>query len=458
MELSLCQDYIDKIETCLPLIDISSSILSSSNVTDVARSLLKQPVAPLPKFRSVEGEDFLKFITEFEGTTKAFNYPDRDLLLLLKQQVEGRGKVLLGSLEADKQHYADAKELLISAFASTDIRKNSAIKKITALHLKDGEDPFLFISKLRSVCESVETLNISVDEFIRYFAWDGLNDSFQRHLIQITGKTHPALDEIKTNFFTACERYENDKKVAKGTKSKISQNVQEYKDFSRKEKAVNLAVEAVTSDSDSRSSPSCSLCLKVGNANNSHFIYECSKFPSPTNKVQILKSKHGCVKCGQFSHESSNCHFRFRRRCFNCRGWHMSYLCESEPSKGSRSKQSDKVKFETPQKVNSGVAVLLHSYGNSVLPTFSFSIGSDIYRGLRDSGSQSTFITRRLAEEKNLKTINSNVRLTVSGFNGNKEYYTKIVEVPVKIGSLSFIIFGLVVPDISIALKLPLLG
>ncbi|XP_068243241.1 uncharacterized protein [Palaemon carinicauda] len=295
IELLLCQDYIDKIETCLPLLDISTSILGSSNVTDVARSLLKQRVAPLPKFRSVEGEDFLKFITEFEGTTKPFNYPDRDLLLLLKQQVEGRRKVLLGSLEADKQHYADAKELLISAFASTDIRKNSAIKKITTLHLKDGEDPFLFISELRSVCESVETLNISVDEFIRYFAWYGLNDSFQRHLIQITGKTHPSLNDIKTNFFTACERYEHDKKVAKGTKSKISQNVQ---DFSRKEKTVNLAVEALTSDSDSRSSPSCSLCLKVGNANNSHFIYECLKFPSPTDKVQILKSKHGCVKCG----------------------------------------------------------------------------------------------------------------------------------------------------------------
>ena len=146
-ELSVCQTYYDKIEKCLPLLEttVASNI---SPPIDVARSLLKQPTAPLPKFFSKEGEDFIKFITEFESTTSSFNYPDRDLLLLLKQQIDGRAKCLLDSLEADKQKYSDAKELLTSAFASVEIRKYSTIKKLTELHLSKGDDPFLFISSL----------------------------------------------------------------------------------------------------------------------------------------------------------------------------------------------------------------------------------------------------------------------------------------------------------------------
>ena len=41
----------------------------------------------------------------------------------------------------------------------------------------------LFISKLRLICESVKVLNIDADEFIRYFAWHGLNDRFKCHLV-----------------------------------------------------------------------------------------------------------------------------------------------------------------------------------------------------------------------------------------------------------------------------------
>ena len=165
--------------------------MNISPPTDVARSLLKQPTAPLPKFLSKEGEDFLKFIAEFESTTSSFSYPDRDLLLLLKQQIQGRAKYLLDSLEPDKQKYEDAKALLISAFASDELRKYSTIKKITELQLSVGEDPFIFISNLRTLLQSVHTLKIDADEFMKYFAWSGLNDLFKTHLIQICNKTHP---------------------------------------------------------------------------------------------------------------------------------------------------------------------------------------------------------------------------------------------------------------------------
>ena len=152
-ELAACQDYIDKIESCLPLLEVPNSF--GQTAIDTAHSLLKQPTAPLPKFKSSVNEDLLRFISEFESTTSAFNYPDRDLLLLLKQQVEGRAKILLGSLEADKQTYKDAKKLLITAFASEETRKLTTIRELTSLKLNPGDDPFMFISRLRTLCEAV---------------------------------------------------------------------------------------------------------------------------------------------------------------------------------------------------------------------------------------------------------------------------------------------------------------
>ena len=378
------------------------------------------------------------------------------MLLLLKQQVDGRAKHLLFSLESDKQHYQDAKDLLISAFASVEVRKNAAIKKLLDLQLKDGEDPFIFISTLRTVCESVKTLKIDADEFIRYFAWNGLNERFKSHLVQITTKTHPALKEILDNFFIACERYENSKGIV--TKNESPQGAKMSNVATRKEKTHNYAIKA-EAHSMSPPTPVCALCNKIGEKNSSHFIYSCPKFSAPADKVEILKSKNGCTKCAQFNHVAGNCSFRFKKRCSNCKGWHMNYLCipkESDCQKTLKNKGSS----QTSKEVSSGVAIMPNSISGSVLPTFSFSTGGHDknYRGLKDSGSQHTFVTTALDRIYNFRVINSNVKLTVHGFNSPKDYLTKTVEVPIKIGDQFFSIIALLVPQININMKFPLIG
>ena len=37
--------------------------------------------------------------------------------------------------------------------------------------------------------------------------WNGLNNAFQSHLVNITNKSKPNLDEINKNTFDATERY-----------------------------------------------------------------------------------------------------------------------------------------------------------------------------------------------------------------------------------------------------------
>ena len=452
-ELYTCQTYFDKIESCLPLLDTIVSV-GSSHSTNVARSLLKQLTAPLPKFLSKEGEDFLKFIAEFESTTSGFEYPDRDLLLLLKQQVEGRGKCLLDSLEADKQKYKDVNDLLISAFASVELRKYSTVKKLTELHLSEGDDPFIFMSNLRTLLVSVQTLDINADEFMKYFAWNGLNDSFKTHIVQITNKTHPSLQDIMDNYFIACERYERQEIVDSSPKNKKSRETK-HSESASKEKTSNFAVRTKVENNK----PSCQFCAKNGITASDHRNYNCSKFSTPSAKIKILNSFGGCLKCASFHHSTKDCTFRFCRPCSKCSRYHMEYLCKESKLPNSQS-STPKVTQEYTQEVSSGIAVLPNVTADSALPTFTFCIGShgELYRGLRDTGSQNTFISSKLANLFNFKVVISNVKLTINGFNGSKEYTTSYVEVPVRIDSYTCSIVALVVPSINIRLPLPLLG
>ena len=454
-ENDLCQQYIDKINSCLPLLrtDIAvpnSSVSFDRNVTDAARSLLKQPTAPLPKFQGKEGEDLLKFLTEFELTTSVYNYPDRDLLLLLRQQLDGRARSLLHSLELDKQSYLDAKNLLIEAFAAPEIRKASTIKRLVSLKLGESDDPYLFISSLRGIKESVDLLNIDPNEFLRYFVWQALNDEFKKHLIQITTKTHPSLDEIMKNFFIACDRYE-DYKVRKPVNLKP-----------KSASSASLAVKAVEGQKKNQ----CVLCQQLG-TDASHPTGLCTKYPSLLDRINLLNEKGGCTKCARFSHTSNNCKFRLLKRCGKCSAWHMSFLCNATASNnGSSSSSVKEIKSNSDKtstataKVNNGIAVLPSNTNDSMLPTFTFNIdgNSQLFRGLRDSGSQSTFISNELDEIFKFKVINDKVKLTVTGFNGPKVYNTKVVEVPLSLGNKSYDICCLVIPQININLTLPNLG
>ena len=82
MEFISCQEYKDKISEMLLLLEV--------NLNETPRSLLKSPVAPLPKFNSSDDESLELFLQQFEETTGKFSYADYDRLLLLKQQVSGK--------------------------------------------------------------------------------------------------------------------------------------------------------------------------------------------------------------------------------------------------------------------------------------------------------------------------------------------------------------------------------
>ena len=229
-EFKLCQEYSDKAIECIVLLkDTVVAAASNSQISDETRSsmrsLLKSPIAPLPKYAGTYEEDLERFFNEFEDTLSQFNYPDYDKLLLLKQQISGRALTLVNSLEASKQGYVHAKELLIKAFASGDTLSFNVIRQLSELRLDSGDDPYEFISKVRLIIERFDKYKIDVGNIIQFFMWEGMNNQFKEHLIQITNKGKPSLKEITEKFFEACERYNTQGKQVKSASKQSSKRM-----------------------------------------------------------------------------------------------------------------------------------------------------------------------------------------------------------------------------------------
>ena len=360
---------------------------------DTARSLLRQPTAPLPTFAGKEDEDLLKFLKEFELTTAGFKYPDRDLLLLLTQQCSGNALTLLKSLETDKQTYKSAKELLTAAFASEIKRKFSTIRQLSDLKLSYQDDPFEYISKVKKVSESVKTLKIDSDDFLQFFIWKGLIKSFQLHLTQIKAETIPSLDNILDKYFDANERYQQSQMSVKAKKP--------HTVSSKDSKSKGSSSYAVSVKTKPLTSQVCSLC-----GDNSHKFYNCPKYPDSKDKSEKLKLLGGCLKCGRLNHKIDKCRVMLQSKCRNCKEWHLTSLCPRD-SGGAQSMRGvvkpNSVEIET----NTRVAVLPHYNSGSILPTFSVRVKGKLIRGLNDRASEGTFVAEKVAETLKLKVLHT---------------------------------------------------
>ena len=462
-------EYSDRIRECLVLLKEPDT----PSTVDTARSLLKSPVAPLPKFCSEEGEDLVKFLRCFEETTTRFKYPDYDKFLLLKQQVTGRALTLINSLESDKQSYAHAKDLLTLAFASPSTQKFNTIKQISEMKLNYDGDPYDYISKMRNLTEAVKTLKIDSDAFLQYFFWNGLNDTFKTQFVQITNESKPSLKKINENFFDATERYLN---ATKRFKAKAKENSGAYKPTSSSQaKGKETSSFAANVDFKAQKFRECGLCSQDSDKESSHPIHLCNNYSSPQAKIEKLKTLNGCLKCGGLTHVTNQCRFRFNRRCF-CKQWHFSFLCcepkietkaaerkvdsckqESKEIKKENSKEKTKAK---EIRTANNVAVITEAMpsileSESILPTFTLLVQDVQLRALKDSGCQSNFIKESVANSQNLKVLNDKVRLNVKGFNSDQGYVTKIVEVELLIGKESYAVNAICIPEIKINVDIP---
>lgn len=465
-EMETRESYQDRVRVCLSIIDSISEPLPPSSNTEMARSLLKSPTAPLPRFESHEGENLELFLSNFELTLSKFSYTDYDKFLLLKQQVYGKASYLIDSLEPDKRTYTDAKLLLSAAYAGTDVQKFNVLKELTEIKLDYNDEPFEFVSRMRKIQQSVSQLKINVDDVIQYFFLNGLNDLFRTQLVQITNNLRPSLDEINEKFFAANERYQVAKKLKKDKFKVANTDVTTLAIAPLPEFSSNANVNPFTS---------CTLCRDDRNSSN-HGINKCTVFIEPSDKIERLNAINACTKCANLGHTSSTCKFRFRKSCHKCSLWHFSFLCCKVPlsentsdtkfigrdgKKEKLKKEFGKVKLkEKDTIVSSSIAITANSYEttsclNSIVSTFTCKLNNKFVRGLSDSGSQCNLIAERCLTGCNYKIIEDYVDLTIKGINQNRNYKSKLVKLSLQFGDIVEEIEAMTLPSINICLNLP---
>ena len=453
-ELAVCESYYDKIRECLSFLKENATPCRAN--LDAARSLLKSPTAPLPEFKSKEGEDLIKFFKDFEDITSLFNYSEYDRFILLKQQISGRALTLLNALESDKQGYAHAKTLLTDALASKDNRIFSAIKQLSEMKMLPESDPFEYVSLMKNLTQTVVNLSLGYEDFLRYFFWHGMNESFKQHMTQITNSSKPTLKQINDSFFEASERYQESLKSCKFKKfHKV------HTEKTTPTKSASGYAAKVTFEKEKLKFHPCVLCSTV-DCDASHPIYKCERFPDARSKVDKLILLKGCTKCSNLRHTNENCTFRFFNRCKFCKAWHFHFLCvknleadksaKEEESKSSRNKNKKK-----ESSVHVTVSEVFKSMDAEacILPTFSCKINGKYVRALKDGGCQSNFITEGLFRLLNLKVLQENVKLKINGINASQDYISKLVQFEMNIGDEIISLQAFCIPSFNMNLKLP---
>ena len=291
--------------------------------------------------------------------------------------------------------------MLKNAFDLPIVKKFATISQLASLKLDENIDPYEYYSKYTKLAESVRLLEISNESFLQYYFWEGLNEEFKSIFIQLTNKTKPDLSLLTTKFFEVCERYNSvaDRPVFKdSTALAVKVNCNEKRDDKNKFRR-------------------CVLCSETMS---DHQIFKCEKYSTPELKLARIKELGGCFKCGGIEHLTENCKFKFYKKCFQCKGWHFTFLCpegtkfiekkklEVKFRKDKNSSKNDNLKFKNSANViNLSNNQSKNVKSNSAIPTFTFKVKNFKLRGMKDLGSQSNFITKKIVDKFNLKILQS---------------------------------------------------
>ena len=445
------EEYDDKIINSLGLLQpaVRSRTLP---ISELETRKLKLPSVELPVFANDKSDNLEKFLYAFESIIDKHGLSEYEKFVYLKGQLKCGPLALINSLNATEQTYAMAKDLLTKAFASPLTQQYDVIKRLTELKLGFDDDVYVYISNMRNVMSSFDTLKIDVKIVIQYFVWHSFNDKFQNQLINITNKSMPTIDEISDNIFVATDRYLKINEQFKERQAKRSHRFVPSDDRNPAGVAGAIKTNNLAVNVSNKPTKPCILCCADNKENVTHSFRDCKVYSKPLEKVHKLESLNYCSRCSFRNHNKAQCRFKFSSPCRNCGDNHLTFLCLSKES--IRNTKSVTSNSACVHFVNSIV-----KNDNVILPSFSVDVVNDGERRkcrvLYDTGSQRNFILDKIAKELNLPAVQSNVTMSIHGFNAKKSVTTNIVSVPLVVGDCSVEILAVVVPSIDVKIHIP---
>ncbi|XP_069168620.1 uncharacterized protein [Procambarus clarkii] len=196
----------------------------------------------------------------------------------------------------------------------------------------------------------------------------------------------------------------------------------------------------------------CMFCKKK------HSTYHCANYPTRDTRIERLQELGRCARCLK-SHNIDYCDTQFNT-CNRCRrGRHHAALCKYTKLTYSRPKVEDSIpttvqycKVQQTKSVQSA-----KSKGNTTLPTAQITIlnkRAKVHtRGLFDQGSQRTYITKKLADELQLRPV-AQMSFNISGFvtDAGPQVY-QVVQPSVRLGRYVCRVQAIVVDKIPVDLQ-----
>ena len=411
---------------------------------------MKLPQVPLPEYGRREGESLEGFLGNFETIINKYSLSEFEKFVLLSRQLRNEPLVLIKSLQGSQQSYTEAKNLLILAFSSPLTQKFDIIERMAKIKLKEGADPYSFISEMRIITHTFQTLNININTVLQYFFWNGMHEKLKTQFVHITNCNRPSLKQLQEKIFQAVERYQTLDKYSAPTEL-VHGYAADVRYNSRPSQAAEGQQQSQAQSTDRGKQPrACNLCAKVDNTI-FHPIFKCGRFKTAKEKVEQLKRLNYCIRCANSGHSTGDCKFNFFKNCVHCKGKHFSFLCLSRSKQDIRQREAIENKTVC---INYDIFAT-NVTNSSILPTFTSHLpDGKMIRILRDTGAQASFIRRDLAIKHKLKVLRE-INLTLNGFNTSANFDTYVVEVKLKIGDETHCIEVMCVPCISTKLLLP---
>ena len=466
-EAAVCESYQENIAIAIRQLNnilsmqtqnLSQSQGSQNNNTALPSKHASIKDIDLPSFDG-NIEEYPRFIKSFENLVNNYSLSSIEKYGLLLKKLSGSAKAIAKSVEVDNMDYNAAKALLDAAFCDSNVQKEAIIKNFLKLNMgTDRDDVVNFIGEARVLNQQAMSLNITSEDFRRYFLWRGMTEEFRSSIMTETSKSFPSLNEILSSAFDANRRIHE---------LKASEKKQPTKETSSMTLATstqgNSGPPSSKAPKQNTKAKGCSLCThdKSSTASN-HKLVDCSVYKEPKSKFDKLKSIGGCTNCGSISHRYFKCKVSFPSRCSKCNRWHQVWLCQSESKKPNAPSVPEKSPDGTSLDTNSNSVTYTcgnNSSNDVILPTATVGIGTknkQKYRLLKDPCSQTTFVLSSVANKHKCKTIQDGLKLQLQGINSATSHITKTVEIDLNIpGVGTRKIQAVCIDEIPTSMKIP---
>ncbi len=235
------EEYQTELDKCCIKISEQIKVLlvpSSQTISNISSSLpvpnqmrLSLPAISLPEFSGNVSEDGHTFLDNLENRLALYNLNNTKKYGILESQTSGRALAMIKSLNLVNNSYSAAKVIRLQAFADVIKQKFAIIQKLISLKLKSEGDSVLFFAEICKLIDAVRELKIDPGTFLQYFMWEAIPFQLQEHIINVSSTSFPDINQTKSNYLMASQRYENHKtkKSVKNLSVSVNLNASQLK-------------------------------------------------------------------------------------------------------------------------------------------------------------------------------------------------------------------------------------